>query len=319
MKKIALLIAGGTISMEDTGGGGADIAKSNPFEQFGDVSQEKIFNPLLPSPHITQHEMLEIRKAVIRKIEQGFEGVIVTHGTDILEETAYFLDLTIEANVPVVLIGAMRSMDNKGYDGVYNLEAAIKVASSPEAVGMGVLVVMNDEIHAARNVTKTHASNVATFQSPQAGPMGVVTAGGVRMNQRPFSNHRRYPLETITKNVILLKAFAGMDSQIFDALDSAGVAVDGFVVEGFGSGNLPPGTLSGLRKFLDKGIPVVLVSRCLSGNPGPVYKYMGGGAHLEELGVIFSFGLNGPKARLKLIAALEAALSRDEMVAEFRM
>ncbi|MCL2619281.1 MAG: asparaginase, partial [Defluviitaleaceae bacterium] len=314
--KIKLLIAGGTISMEEQEGKGVVTSDTDIFASSG-LSQKKIFEPLLPSPHITPHEMMHIRSEVLHYIGEGYEGIIVTHGTDILEETAYFLDLTLDTDVPVVLIGAMRSQ-GIGFDGIYNLHNAVKVASCAQARGLGVLVVMNDEIHAARDVTKTHSSNVATFQSPQLGPLGVVTAGNVYMYHK-LLNHRRYPLsascDKLTGNVILLKAYAGMDSQIFDAL--AQTEVHGLVVEALGQGNLPPAAIPGLEKFLNKGTPVVLVSRCLSGVPMGVYGYPGGGKCLQDAGVIFTNAVNGPKARLKLLVVLEMSKTRAEIETMF--
>ncbi len=130
-----------------------------------------IFN--VPSPHITEQHMFELYHK-IRAIGNQFDGVVITHGTDTLEETAYFLDTMNLPNIPIVITGAMRSSNELGSDGIYNYLSALRVAGNQKAIGKGVLVVMNDEIHAAKYVTKTHTTNVSTFQTPTHGPLGII-------------------------------------------------------------------------------------------------------------------------------------------------
>ncbi len=316
-KKIAVFHTGGTIAMkQDSETGAVTPQEENPLldvnqDLFQNVELivENILN--LPSPHITEQEMLRLQKAISEKIATNhIDGVVITHGTDTLEETAYFLDLTIEHNIPIVITGAMRSSNELGSDGLHNYITAIRVALSDEAKNVGVMVVLNDEIHAARNVTKTHTSNVATFQSPQFGPIGIVTKNEVLIFQK-LLRHEFYNIHQVTKNVVLLTAHAGMDGLIFDALERS--PIHGLVIEGLGQGNLPPKAVVGLKNLLGKGIPVILVSRCLNGVTEGVYGYEGGGKHLEELGVIFSNGLSGQKARLKLMVALEISSQHDEL------
>ncbi|WP_078546032.1 asparaginase [Litchfieldia alkalitelluris] len=309
MKKILLIHTGGTISMkEDKSTGTVQQDRQNPLlestgsiNKLANITVVELFH--LPSPHITENEMLIMAKTIKEKIMQdSFEGVVITHGTDTLEETAYFLDLTISSNAPIVVTGAMRSSNELGADGLYNLISAIKVSACEDARGKGVLVVLNDEIHTARNVTKTHTSNVATFQSPQYGPIGIVTKRGVSFYQTPL-NRQTFDIDSITKNVMLLKAYAGMDSILLEAIKKLGI--DGLVIEALGQGNLPPAMVGGLNNLIKNDVPVVLVSRCFNGFVEDIYSYDGGGKQLKELGVIFSNGLNGQKARLKLLIALE--------------
>jgi L-asparaginase len=309
MKKILIIHTGGTISMrEDEETGAVRPEDTHPFHDvapplasLGDIHIEELFH--LPSPHITPQEMLQLRNRIEEKIaNEQMEGIVITHGTDTLEETAYFLDLTVRTDVPIVVTGAMRSSNEIGADGLYNLISSVKVAGSEEARGKGVLVVLNDEIHTAKNVTKTHTSNIATFQSPQYGPIGIVTKRGVFFHHAP-TQRTTYPVQTISKNVILLKAYAGMDEAIFHAIQT--LQLDGVVIEALGQGNLPPRAAKGVRSLIDAGIPVVLVSRCFNGIVQDIYGYEGGGKQLKEMGVIFSNGLNGQKARIKLLVALE--------------
>ncbi|WP_226677029.1 asparaginase [Mesobacillus jeotgali] len=317
MKKNILLIhTGGTISMSEDTSGAVKPGTNNPLTEgtdllsgLADLVVEEPFN--LPSPHITPKEMMELKYILEDYDKKGnIDGAVITHGTDTLEETAYFLDLTCQASFPVVVTGAMRSSNEIGSDGLYNLISSISVASSPDAKGKGVLVVLNDEIHTAVNVTKTHTSNISTFQSPQYGPIGIVTKRGVLFHHTP-TKHENYPVKDIKKNVSLIKAHAGMDSSLLKALLE--LKVDGVVIEALGQGNLPPAALEGVKDFIKNNIPVVIVSRSFAGIVQDVYGYEGGGKHLKELGVIFSNGLNGQKARIKLLVALAKTDNMDEI------
>ena len=337
MKKVAVFHTGGTISMKKAADGGLDIRGANAL---GDVAaiidafteanqveliQEQIFE--VSSPQITEEHMLELRQGILKKLDEikDIDGVVVTHGTDTLEETAYFLDITLPNTIPIVLVGALRSLNEIGTDALKNFQSAIKVAMSDEAKGMGAMIVMNEEIHAARNVTKTHTTNLAAFQSPDAGRLGLLTAAeNVVFNRRlPDSPH--YEINGITKKVMLVKAFAGIDSLIFDALDAleekqGKFPIDGLVIEALGAGNMPARVVASLQKIEQKGIPIVITSRCLAGLAQPVYAYSGGGKSLkttELKSVIFSNGLNGQKARLKLTVLLENTNDITAIEAEF--
>ncbi|ESU30333.1 hypothetical protein G3A_22335 [Bacillus sp. 17376] len=321
MKKNILLIhTGGTISMSEDTNGAVKPGANNPLTQgtdllssIADLVVEEPFN--LPSPHITPKEMMELKYILEDYDKKGnIDGAVITHGTDTLEETAYFLDLTCQASFPVVVTGAMRSSNEIGSDGLYNLISSISVASSSDAKGKGVLVVLNDEIHTAVNVTKTHTSNISTFQSPQYGPIGIVTKRGVLFHHTP-TKHENYPVQDIEKKVSLIKAHAGMDSSLLKALLE--LKVDGVVIEALGQGNLPPSALEGVKDLIKNNIPVVIVSRSFAGIVQDVYGYEGGGKHLKELGVIFSNGLNGQKARIKLLVALAKTDQMDEIAEMF--
>ncbi|WP_099351717.1 asparaginase [Fredinandcohnia onubensis] len=317
MKKILIIHTGGTIAMmEDKDTGAVQQNQQNPLllhtdalSSIADVQVEDLFQ--LPSPHITEKIMLLLKEKIEKSIkEENIEGVVITHGTDTLEETAYFLDLTVQSDIPIVVTGAMRSSNEIGADGPYNLISAVRVAASDSAIGKGVLVVLNDEIHSAKNVTKTHTSNIATFQSPQYGPLGIVSKREITFHHVP-TVRETYEIEKITKNVVVLKAYAGMDGSIIQAIRS--LHPDGLVIEALGQGNLPPRMVPELKKLMDSGIPVVLVSRCFNGYVQEVYNYEGGGRQLKDFGVIFSNGLNGQKARLKLLVTLEITNDHDEL------
>ncbi len=315
-KNILLIHTGGTISMkEDHKTGEVKPGSKNPLmdyiKELPDINliTKELFH--LPSPHITPVNMLQLKDYIEEEAKtKDLAGVVITHGTDTLEETAFFLDVTLSLSIPVVLTGAMRSSNEIGSDGLYNLLSAIKVSVSDQAKSLGVLVVMNDEIHTAKNVTKTHTSNLATFQSPQYGPIGIVNKGGVFFHHTPIPN-KPLQVSSLNKNVFLMKAFAGMDSSLLKGIEQ--LNPDGLVIEALGQGNLPPMMLPGLKNMLDKNIPIVLVSRCFNGIAQDVYGYEGGGRQLKEMGLIFSNGLNGQKARIKLMIALETTKDRNDL------
>jgi L-asparaginase len=317
MKKILIIHTGGTIAMiEDKQTGSVKPNKVHPLttimpaiKDMADITEDSFLN--LPSPHITISHMVKLAKRIEQKItDEHYEGIVITHGTDTLEETAYLLDLIVQSDIPIVVTGAMRSSNELGSDGPHNLVSALRVALSDEARGQGVLVVLNDEIHTAKNVTKTHSSNIATFQSPQYGPIGIVTKHRITFHHIPIRRDR-YHVRELEKNVILLKAFAGMDKSLIEAVSAA--EINGLVIEGLGQGNLPPSVVPALQTLIEQGVPIVLVSRCFNGIVQDVYGYDGGGKKLKEMGIIFSNGLNGQKARIKLLVALEVTDSREKI------
>lgn len=317
MKKILVLHTGGTIAMEEdsltkkVAPGAANPLMSAPITVPDEVELvvEDIFN--LPSPHITPKEMLQLKERIQLAKLAGFTSIVITHGTDTLEETAFFLDTTIGNLLPIVITGAMRSSNELGSDGLYNFESAIRVAACPEALGKGVLVVMNDEIHSARYVTKTHTTNVATFRTPTLGPIGLVSKKRILFLQELLET-QRLDVDQMTGLVPIIKAYTGMQGDFLETL--AHTPLNGLVVEALGAGNLPPATVPPLRKLLATGLPVVLVSRCFNGIAEPVYDYDGGGQQLQDMGVIFCNSINSQKARLKLLVALNRNLSREELV-----
>ena len=307
-KKILVLHTGGTISMQADATGAVVTSQDNPMNHVSnplegiEVHTLDFFN--LPSPHIKPKHMLALYHK-IKEEADNYDGVVITHGTDTLEETAYFLDTMKIPPIPIVLTGAMRSSNELGSDGVYNYLSALRVASDDKAADKGVLVVMNDEIHAAKYVTKTHTTNVSTFQTPTHGPLGLI------MKQEIFyfktaEPRVRFDLEHIQGLVPIISAYAGMTDELIDMLDLE--QLDGLVIQAFGAGNVPKETAQKLENLLQKGIPVALVSRCFNGIAEPVYAYQGGGVQLQQAGVFFVKELNAQKARLKLLIALNAGL-----------
>ena len=313
---IAVLTTGGTIAMQhDAAAGGAvptlgaaDFTAALPAG-LPELRTEELVN--LPSSHFTLETLQTIRERVAAlAAEPGVAGIVVTHGTDTLEETAYLLDLTVPGEKPVVLTGAMRTASDVGYEGYANLLAAVRVAAAPQARGLGAVVVLNDEIHAARHVTKMHTLSPATFQSPGWGSVGRVEGDSVIVGQQP--ERRVLPWRGLEPNVPLLKLVVGMDSGLLeDALDRG---ARGLVIEALGGGRVPPWWLPAIERARAQGLPVVIASRCPSGRVWDAYGYPGAYRTLAGLGCLFAEGLNGQKARIKLMVVLAAAETADEVV-----
>lgn len=313
MKKILVLHTGGTISMQADQNGAVESSPINPMTQVTspleniEVVSVDFFN--LPSPHIQIDHMMMIYKK-IREEASHFDGFVITHGTDTLEESAYFLDTMSIPPMPIVMTGAMRSSNELGSDGIYNYRTALRVAADEKSADKGVLVVMNDEIHAAKYVTKTHTTNVSTFQTPTHGPLGLVTKREI-LFFKAADKRVRFDLQAINGVVPIIKSYADMDTILLDALVEA--PISGLVIEALGAGNLPPASISAIKKLINKQLPIVLVSRCFNGIAEPVYAYDGGGIQLEELGVLFVKELNSQKARIKLLIAVNAGLNGQDL------
>lgn len=309
MKNILIVFAGGTFSMkidDKTGGAiphyhGSELLEMIPEAKgLADISLYDF--GMYPGPHMTPELMFELAKIINDKVaDDKVDGVIVTHGTDTLEETAYLLDLTIKTDKPIIVIGAMKTSSDPDWDGPRNLLDAIHIINNPNSAGIGVLVCLNGEINAASEVTKTHTEDIETFHSLDFGALGFVDRGKVFFNRMP---RKLEIIETdkINSNVDLIKAYAGMDDKFFKF--SADSGTEGIVVEAMGVGNIPPKAFDGIKYALEKNIPVVLVSRCPAGETLDIYGYPGAGKWLKKAGVIFTDFLNGQKARVKLMLCL---------------
>lgn len=316
MKNILVLHTGGTISMLEDESGNVKPDQINPMNNIQvdldnvNLIVEDFFN--LPSPQVTLEDMLELKKRINNAFaNENIDGVVITHGTDTLEETAYFLDSTIERGKPIVVTGAMRSSNEIASDGTYNFLTSIRVAADDNSANRGVLVVMNDEIHSARFVTKTHTTNVSTFQTPTHGPLGLLTKNHILYFQNEHED-KHIDIDSVKGNVPIIKAYAGMTGELIDLLDLD--RLDGLVIEALGAGNLPPLAARSLDRILKNKIPVILVSRCFNGIAEPVYSYEGGGVQLHSDGVLFSREVNSQKARIKLLIALNAGLKDFDFV-----
>ena len=312
-KKILVLHTGGTISMQADDSGAVVTSQDNPMNHVSnplegvEVHALDFFN--LPSPHIKPKHMLALYQKIKEEADH-YDGFVITHGTDTLEETAYFLDTMEVPHKPIVLTGAMRSSNELGSDGVYNYLSALRVASDDKAADKGVLVVMNDEIHAAKYVTKTHTTNVSTFQTPTHGPLGLIMKHEI-LYFKTAEPRVRFDLDKIQGLVPIIPVYAGMTEELLDLLPVD--QLDGLIIQAFGAGNVPKETAKKLNALIQEGLPIALVSRCFNGIAEPVYAYEGGGVCLQNAGVFFVKELNAQKARLKLLIAINAGLRGEEL------
>ncbi|MFY9275626.1 MAG: asparaginase [Clostridium sp.] len=322
MKKIAIIFNGGTISMKIDEKikaavpslSAEEIMSMIPgVEEYAEIEAYTFSS--MPSPHMTLETMLKLSKFTTELVErEDIDGVVITHGTDTLEETAYLLDLTVKTKKPVVVTGAMRSGSELGYDGPFNLATSICTAISDEAVGRGVLVCFNGELNSASEVTKANSMALNAFRTPNFGPICIVDNDNV-IFYRDANYSEKYDVSEIKKQVALIKCVVDMDSSYIDYLIEKGCG--GIVIEALGRGNVPPKMVDGIKKATELNIPVVVVSRCFEGRVFESYGYEGGGKQLKDLGVIFGDTLPGQKARIKLILAINSGMNIHEIARAF--
>ena len=260
----------------------------------------------------------ELALSVARRVNEhaardDVAGVVVTHGTDTMEESVYLVDRVLAAETAVVFTGAQRAADERDTDGPRNLRDAIRVAVSPAARGRGALVCFAGEIHGAREARKVHTSALDAFASPGYGPLGHVDGERVVFRQRP---ERRAPLSIsggALPRVDLIRVYAGADARFLRASVESGSRA--IVLEGTGRGNANEQVLEGVRAATEAGVPVVVTSRCVAGRVQPVYG-RGGGKDLAEAGALFAGDLAGPKVRVLLQLALAAEADPARVLAE---
>ena len=308
-KKVAIVFTGGTISMTVDDKVGAAIPTLSGEQimsmvtNIDKVAEVEVLNfDEIPGPHITPKRMMELKDYVNNLlIREDIAGVVITHGTDSLEETAYFLDLTITSIKPVIVTGAMRSSSELGYDGPSNLSAAVCTAISNEAVDKGVLVVLNNEVMLASEATKTNTLSLNTFQALGSGLLGIIDCNELVLSKN-ISSRTIIDTDKVESKVALFKCAVGMDADFIKLATDNGYK--GIVIEAMGRGNIPPQMFEGVKYARENNIPVVIVSRCHSGRVFDSYGYLGSGRDLRNLGCIFGGDLPGQKARIKLMLAL---------------
>jgi len=311
---IHLLFTGGTISMQrdpaaggnvPTHGGEALVAFAPGLDAIAPYRIENWAR--LPACHLGPDKLWALRDRVEEIARSGeVTGIVVTHGTDTIEETAYLLARTLSAAVPVAITGAMRTSSDEGWDGPRNLRDAAWVAASPESAGRGAMVVFHGEILAGETAVKSHATDVAAFSAPHARPIGRITQGRVVYDAPPAQRPPSVKPDGLGARVALVSLVVGDDGTM---LDLARPEHDGVVVVAFGSGNMPPGAVPAVRRWIDEGKPVVLASRCHAGEVTPVYAFEGGGARTVAMGAIPAGPRTPSQARMELMLALSAGVA----------
>jgi len=258
----------------------------------------------VPSPYMDPPRWIQLTRAVQAALARSeVVGVIISHGTDTLEETAYWLDLTVQSDKPIVLIGAQRNASAPDFDGPRNLLNAVRIAVDPGSAGKGTLLAMNNQINAARDVTKTHTGNVETFQSGDFGFLGEVWPERVVYSRAP-QRRQHLPIGTeAMPPVVIVASYAGADgAQLRHAVDQG---AKGIVVQASGMGNVNVPMFEAVKYALSKNVPVVISTRVLNGRVLPNYGFEGGGKTLADAGAVFADDLRPHKARILLMLALQ--------------
>lgn len=320
-KNIVILATGGTISGAGASSTGASyspgkididqVVKTIPgITKLAGIKAEQIMQ--VASQDMTSATWLEISKKVNEMlVMRAVEGVVITHGTDTIEETAYFLNLTVKSKKPVVIVGSMRPGTSLSADGPLNLYNAVALASSNAAYNKGVLVMLNDEVFAARDVAKTHTTNVSSFQSNNSGAMGFVHYGKPEIYYAPLRLHTYDTEFNIRKTTSLPKvdivyAYAGSDSSVIDHFIDAGSKA--IIIAGVGDGNIDKVSLEKLKAAAKKGVIVVRSA------------HLGAGAvarnsevNDDELGFVTADNLSPQKARILTMLALTKTSNAEQI------
>lgn len=306
MRKICLVTTGGTIASKrepDSGHVNASVTGSElramlhdpldgidiVIDEFSNVGSYAIDLPL----------SFALARHVAKRIQEGFDGVVVTHGTDTMEESAFMADLLLPNDKPVVFTGAQRAADQPDTDGPSNITDSIRLAASEAARGLGAMICFEQEFHAARDVTKSHSSRTDTFLSYEHGKLGEVDGDRIVVHRRPVLR-RTYEATKIVADVELIKLAMGTSDRYLGFAAQNGAKA--IVLEGFGRGNATPSVTATAISLVRGGLPVIMTSRCQRGRVKPIYGN-GGGKTLSDGGVIFAGDLSGPKARV-LVAVL---------------
>ena len=316
---VKLIATGGTIAMKIDpvkkapvpAISGEDLVATVPeIAKVAKIEVQNLSN--VPSDYMDPARWVELQKAVSQALARPeVAGVIVSHGTDTLEETAYFLDLTVSSQKPIVLIGAQRNASEKDFDGPRNLLNAARICVSPEAKGKGAMIALNNQINAAREVTKTHTSDVETFKSGDFGFLGNADNDRVIFYRAPLRRQHLDLKQEQLPYVEIVSMYGGADGGMVRAAAAAGAK--GIVIQALGWGNVNVPMYEAIKEAVGKGIPVVICTRVYNGRVLPVYGFQGGGKTLKEAGAIFGDNLPAQKARILLMLALQTTSKPAEI------
>lgn len=306
---ITVLSTGGTIASTPAEDGatpsksGEDLIAAVPeLESYANIEATEVVQT--PSFDMDIESLTALAEQTRTTVDDGTDGVVITHGTDTMEESAYYLDLVLDLSEPVIFTGAQRRSDETSPDGPSNLLTAVRAASHERFRGEGgVYIAFDEELHAARDVTKGHTSALSAFVSPDKCPVAQFTRGDVRVHRNPGSRSDSIDVTATSADVPMVKTGISVGArQLNDALEAG---VDGIVVEGTGLGNTTSALGDAIGEALEANVPVVITSRCQGGAVAPVYGTPGGGETLRSHGIIDGGDLPAHKARLKLMLLIE--------------
>lgn len=315
---IVILFTGGTIAMRnDPDGGGATPALTSQeilratrgIHAVTGVETEDWGQ--FPGPHMTIDRMWALRNRIAEHLKRPeVTGVVVTHGTDTLEESAYLAARSLSDAKPIVFTGAMRTVSDLGWDGPANLLEAVRVAASPEVRGFGALVVISGQIFAGLDATKANTNLLDAFESPGLGPLGVLDEGELILHREIPNAPDCIAPDALATPIDVIFAAAGSDERLLDASRST---ARGVVIAAMGRGNVPPAMVPAIQRWIGEGKPVVITSRTQGGRVWHTYGYPGGGRRLEEIGAIFAGSRRPQQARIDLMLGLGAGYNLDAL------
>lgn len=311
MKKVAVVTTGGTIASKHNEEGrlhSGAMSGEELSEVLGipeDIEIEIYSLAQKPSMHLTFRDLDLVRVKIEQLLkDEEIAGVVITHGTDSLEESAFYFDLTLDQEKPIVVTGSQRSPEQLGSDAFINLRHAIYAASDEQLYGVGTVVVFNERIFAAQYVKKEHASNIQGFNSFGFGYLGIIDNDKVKMYQKPIKRKKHIPKRKDFPKVEIVKCYLGADDTLIRACINANV--DGIVLEGVGRGQVSPHMMPSIKDAIKKGIYIVITTSSEEGEVYPTYDYIGSAYDLYEAGVILGQDYDSKKARIKLISLLRA-------------
>lgn len=320
MKKVVLLTTGGTIASKRSSSGklasgvmtGEELAALCGLPDKIDVMIDSIFQ--IPSKHMTFERLLVLKNRINSYLERGdVDGVVVTHGTDSLEETAYFLDLAVSSDKTVVVTGSQRSPEEPGSDAFVNLRHAVFAACNENLRGAGTVVVFNERILPAKYVKKEHASNIQGFHAFGYGHLGIIDNDDIYVYQKPC-RREHYSFVSVPPRVDIIKSYLGADGIFIRAACEAGAK--GIVLEGAGRGQVAPRMAEAIADAVSLGVAVVITTSAEEGAVYPTYDYLGSADDLMRRGVILGKDYDSKKARIKLAVLLASGC--QDLSAAFR-
>src|SRR5256714_6753833 len=316
---IVILFTGGTISMRnDPGGAGGAQPGLTPTEILAATKGIRAVTAVeteewgqFPGPHMTVERMWGLRNRIVEHLARPeVMGVVITHGTDTLEESAYLVARSTSSEKPIVFAGSMRTVSVLGWDAPANLFEAVAGVTRPGARGFGGWVLIGGQIFAALDTTKTNTHLLDAFESPGLEPLGVLDEGELILRREmPPSPPTLNPNGLATPVDIIFVA-AGSDTRL---LDAARETAKGVVLAAMGRGNVPPAMVPGIQRWVSEGKPVVITSRTQGGRVGHTYGYPGGGRRLEEMGAIFGGSRRAPQGRIGLMLGLGCGMDGAQL------
>ena len=280
-------------------------------EGLNDRFEIEIREPFtMPGSDLSLKEALVLAQSIrTEQARPDVDGIVVLQGTDTMDEIPYFIHTTVQCKKPVVFTGSMKSARDRYSDALGNVYGAAMVAAHPRSRGRGVLIYFNETIFAAQELYKMHSSRIDAFHSFY-GPLGGTIEDSVRY-YRESEQGRVFEASQVDADVPIFPCYAGVDKELLEHILQRDIQA--LVIEGYGTGNIPRYLSPAVEGALDRGLPVVISTRCVDGESFACYDHPGGGAELERMGAILSGSLNAFKSRIKLIAMLACGLTTEEI------